>query len=411
MPKQGRAQHMSMDKTRIQYLLHQYADNLASKEEMEEMFALLNEAENEDALKQAILESAEPYTTEIELPQQQWNKMWATIQSATTQKPRSQQIISMRWLRVAAAAVILFAIAGVVYFFSEKSAAKTAIAAINNSYNNDVLPGGDKAILTLADGTKIILDTAHNGSLVQQGNTIIVKNKTGQLVYNAGKENAEQVLYNTVTTPVGGKYQLVLPDGSMVWLNAASSLRFPAAFTGSERDVELTGEAYFEVAKNAAMPFHVKADGADVKVLGTHFNVMAYPDEQTINTTLLEGKVKITQGETEKFLEPGMQAIVDKKTRTIKVTSANTEQSTGWKNDMFRFKETSIQELMRQVERWYNVEVEYRTQRSDQAYTGMVPRTQNVSALLQYLELTGTVHFQIEHSSTPGKAGKIIVLP
>ena len=159
------------------------------------------------------------------------------------------------------------------------------------------------------------------------------------------------------------------------------------------------------------MPFHVKAQGIDVKVLGTHFNVMAYPDEQTINTTLLEGKVKVTHGNTTKELEPGMEAIVNKQTRPIQVKTANTEQSTGWKNDVFRFKETSIQELMRQVERWYNVEVEYRTSGDDQNFTGVVPRTQNVSALLQTLELTGTVHFEVEQSNAPGKAGKIIVLP
>lgn len=400
-----------MDKIRIKYLLEQYAEGLASKEEVNEMFALMALSETDEILNTLITETSKEAKEEIELPEQQWNRMWSAIQSSKTQQPKKQQVFSMRWLRVAAAAVVLFVIEGSVYFFSEKNVTAANVANTNNSYKTDVLPGGDKATLILADDTKIILDTAHNGSLVRQGNTNIVKNNTGQLVYNAGKENPIRVLYNTVATPASGKYQLVLADGSKVWLNAASSLRFPAAFTGNERVVELTGEAYFEVAKNAAMPFHVKADGTDVKVLGTHFNVMAYPDEQTINTTLLEGKVKVTQGKTIKELQPGMQAIVDKQTHAIKIINANIDQSVAWKNNVFRFKETSIKELMRQVERWYNVEVEYRTNGDDQNYTGVVPRTQNVSALLQTLELTGTVHFRVEKSNMAGKAGKIIVLP
>ena len=258
--------------------------------------------------------------------------------------------------------------------------------------------------------------------MAKQGNTDIVKIGSGQLVYNAGINKTNALLYNTVSTPSGGKYQLTLPDGSKIWLNAASTLRFPASFVGKERNVALTGEAYFEVAHLTAedgqkKPFTVHVSsasgdgGMDVKVLGTHFNIMAYPNEQTIKTTLLEGKVKVTQDGAVKNLEPGMQAIVDKQTHTLKITDANIDQSMGWKNDMFRFKETGIKEIMRQVERWYNVEVEYRTQGSEQDYTGVIPRTQNVSALLQTLELTGTVHFQVEQSNIPGKSGKIIVMP
>jgi transmembrane sensor len=400
-----------MDKTRIKYLLDQYANNLASKDEVKELFALIEHAETDEVLKETIQETGNDASDNIELPQQQWNSIWAAIQSATVQQPKKNKIISLTWMRAAAAAVILFAVAGAAYFFTNKKQEQTGTVASTTHYKNDVLPGGNKATLTLADGSVIVLDSMQNGTLTQQGNTMIVKAADGQLVYHANTTAPNEILYNTVSTPSGGSYRLTLPDGSKVWLNAASALRFPAAFEGKARNVELTGEAYFEVAKNAAMPFHVKAEGTDVKVLGTHFNVMAYPDEQTINTTLLEGKVKVTHGNTTKDLEPGMEAIVDKHTRTIKITTNNTEQSTGWKNDVFRFKETSIQELMRQVERWYNVEVEYKTTGDNQNFTGLVPRTQNVSALLQTLELTGTVHFEVEQTNTPGKAGKIIVLP
>jgi transmembrane sensor len=199
-----------------------------------------------------------------------------------------------------------------------------------------------------------------------------------------------------------------LPDGSKVWLNAASSLRFPTSFTGKERLVELKGEAYFEIAKNPSMPFRVHVDGVgdgtDVKVLGTHFNIMAYANEHNRSTTLLEGMVKVSQDGISQNLQPGRQAIVDNQSHALSVTDANTEQAVAWKNGMFRFRETGIRKLMREVERWYDVDVEYRTLETDQDFTGIVPRAQNISALLHTLELTGTVHFQVE-------GRKIIVLP
>lgn len=204
---------------------------------------------------------------------------------------------------------------------------------------------------------------------------------------------------------------IVLPDGSKVWLNAASSLRFPTAFGGKERSVELKGEAYFDIAKNAGSPFHVRVAGGgggghemDVQVLGTGFNIMAYDNEQHISTTLVEGKVKVMQDGVVKGLEPGRQVIIDNQTHVMSEAEANVEQTVAWKNGLFRFHETSIRDLMRQVERWYNVEVVFKTDGSDQDFTGVVPRNQQLSALLHTLELTGTIHFQIE-----GK--KVIVLP
>ena len=399
-----------MDRDRIKYLLEQYAANKASKEEVAELFALMELAETDEALHQLITEAPKNKEDEIYLPQQDWDRMWSVIKSATTQRPHKQALFSMAWVRIAAA-VIICIITSAVYFFYNKKNETATTTAMNNHYKNDVAAGGNKAILTLADGSEIALDAVHNGSLAQQGNTMIIKTGEGQLAYNANGKSSGSILFNTITTPVGGEYTVVLPDGSKVWLNAASSLHFPAFFSGRQRNVELTGEAYFEVAKNAAMPFHVKVNSMDVQVLGTHFNIMAYPEEKTINTTLLEGKVKVTQDGKIQNLEPGMQAIVDRQTHNIKVAGANIDQSIAWKNGVFRFKETSIKELMHEVERWYNVEVEYRTEGNDQDYTGIVPRTQNVSALLQTLEYTGTVHFEVEKSDKPGKAGKVIVLP
>ena len=261
-------------------------------------------------------------------------------------------------------------------------------------------------MLTLANGSTIVLDNAHDGLLAQQGGTNVEKLDASSLAYNTGGKDKEPVMYNMIATPNGGQYQVILPDGSKVWLNAASSLRFPTRFEGKERSVELTGEAYFEVAKHSSMPFRVKVpgNGMDVQVLGTEFDVMAYGNEQTSNTTLVNGKVNVVSKGAVRALEPGKQTILDNQTKAMRVADANVEQVVAWKNGLFRFRETGIRELMRQVERWYNVQVVYETEGKDQDFTGVVSRNQPVSALLQMLELTGTVHFRIEDK-------KIIVLP
>jgi ferric-dicitrate binding protein FerR (iron transport regulator) len=340
----------------------------------------------------------------VPVTEEEWGNMWNAIQSATFRKPQAKRF-SIAWARAAAAVLVLATGTAVFFLVKQKRAgAPITVTAKKETLLHDVAPGGNKAVLTLADGSSIVLDSAHNGSLAQQGNTKILKVDAGQLSYKTGVAMPGQVLYNTIATPRGGQYEVTLADGTEVWLNAASSLRFPTAFTGSERDVELTGEAYFEVAKNPAMPFHVKVNKMDVQVLGTHFNIMAYSNEQSIKTTLLEGKVKVTGNGVEKNILPGQQAVLDNTSNSLQVKEANVDLAVAWKNGLFRFRETNIRELMRQVERWYDVEVEYKTQGSYQDYTGIVPRSQNVSALLQTLELTGTVHFTVE-----GK--KITVLP
>ena len=226
----------------------------------------------------------------------------------------------------------------------------------------------------------------------------------GLLTYKGSNKQEGKVLYNTITTPRGGQYQVELPDGTAVWLNAASSLTFPTAFVGSVRRVELTGEAYFEVTRDPKRPFHVSTNNTDVQVLGTHFNIMSYPDEENIKTTLLEGSITLTANGLTKLLHPGIQAIVNKQTNAIEESKANIKQVMAWKNGEFRFRNTDIKELMRQVGRWYDVDIEYQTKSTNQYFTASLPRMQNISALLQVLELTGTVHFRIDNK-------KIIVLP
>jgi hypothetical protein len=267
--------------------------------------------------------------------------------------------------------------------------------AIQKQPTKDIAPGSNKAILRLADGTEILLDSAHDGTLAQQGVVKIIKLNNGQLAYNPQKGKSEEILYNTITTPKGGQYQLVLADGTKVWLNAASSLRFPAAFAGKERIVELNGEGYFEVAKNASMPFHVRVHDMDVQVLGTHFNINAYTDETAMRTTLLEGSVQVSQGEQTQLLTPGQQAAASQNGQIQLADGVDVEEVMAWKNGMFQFQGADLETILRQAARWYDIDVEYKQRISDR-FSGQISKNVNLSQLLKILELTGKVHFEIE---------------
>ena len=399
-----------MHDQRIKYLLKQYAADKSTADELAELFSLIKLPEADSVLKQLIAEEAKAGDVQKTGTDKDWEKIWLAIRSETTDKQSFSRRMIYRW-QAAAAAVLLVAMAGAAYWFSIVNPKQQRVASMPpKQYITNIVPGGNKAILQLADGTRIVLDTAKNGSLTRQGNVQIVKLDAGQLAYNTGGENTA-VVYNTISTPRGGQFEITLQDGTKVWLNSGSSLYFPTAFKGKERRVVLTGEGYFEVAKNASMPFHVTINGADVSVLGTHFNIMGYTNENASKTTLLEGKVNVEQDGRVHQLEPGKEAIINNNTHTVKIADANIAQAIAWKNGFFRFKNTGIKEVMRQVERWYNVEVTYKSEGKEQDFTGVISRSDNVSALLQTLEMTGTVHFQIEQSSINGTAGKIIVLP
>ena len=255
----------------------------------------------------------------------------------------------------------------------------------------------------LADGSTITLDDTQNGVLAQQGGTKVLKLSNGLLAYNSKTENKKQetVLYNTVSTPRGGQYTITLPDGSRAWINAASSLRFPTAFTGKDRKVEITGEAYFEVKKDASKPFIIRVNNkADVKVLGTHFNINAYANEASIKTTLLEGSVSIsstvaTSSSTNSstIITPGHQAQLD--AHGIRVIAADVELAVAWKNGFTSFKSADIKTIMRQVERWYDVDVVYEKDISLRTFTGEISRSSNLSEVLRLLEAS-SIHFTVE---------------
>lgn len=275
---------------------------------------------------------------------------------------------------------------------------------------NDIEAGEDKAILILGDGTKIVLDDAQNGILANQGGNSILKAAEGELIYSFTEESvkpvdksAELVIYNTIETPKGGKFQVRLPDGSKVWLNAASSLRFPTSFSGTKRQVELKGEAYFEVAHDDSKLFEVNTRNQIVQVLGTHFNINAYADEPTVNTTLLEGSVRVSDVRTNisQLLKPGEQSQLAERIEIVSVK--NTSEAVAWKEGYFQFNEADIETVMRQIERWYDVTVKYEGEIPLYRFGGEIERSLSLLQVLKILEKT-KVHFRLE-------GREVIVMP
>ena len=317
-------------------------------------------------------------------------------------KGKKRRVIPLKRIAIAASVIGLLLIS--VFLLNDKIGKKeTAKAETNHQrFKNDVSPGGDKATLTLADGSTILLDEAQNGTIAQQGNSKIIK-LDGKLSYDPTNKNSREIVYNTISTPKGGQYQLELPDGSQVWLNATSSIHFPTSFTGTERRIEITGEAYFEIAKNPNMPFIVTVSNSEVQVLGTHFNINAYNDEDNVKTTLLEGSVRFVNDGSVNILKPGQQAQLTKEGTTKVVSDVNVDNVVAWKNGMFDFENASIETVMRQLSRWYDVEIEYKG-KTDDLFIAEMRRNIKLSDALKALELTGKVKFDIQDK-------KIIVMP
>jgi transmembrane sensor len=399
---------MIESKEYYEHLMMQYLNNNCSPKEIKELLDHIQEDSSNKLLLQQMQASFNNMLQHKTNEQQplEWSR---TMQEKLINKIQPQaKVVPLykKWLpRVAAAILILsFSVAGYQYYTKKQTQPATQIAKNNiiPSSPQEILPGGDKALLTLADGTVIVLDEAKNGTVAKQGN-ISVNKKNGLVIYDASKASAATAItFNTVSTPKGGQYQIVLPDGSKVWLNAASSLLFPTAFTGAQRTVELKGEGYFEIAKNAAMPFHVKVNNMEVEVLGTHFNVMAYDNETAIKTTLLEGAVKINHGTDAKSLKPGQQGKFDNVTGAVSVAYADTDEAVAWKNGYFQFNKEDIKSIMRQLERWYDVEVSYAGNEKPRYFSGEIARTVNLSQALKVLELSN-VKFRMDEK-------KIVVL-
>lgn len=293
------------------------------------------------------------------------------------------------WPRVAAASIFLLISTGLYWFVVKK---EPAINTHNINYTK-ILPGSNKAILTLANGKNIVLTDARAGDLAQQGDAAISKSKDGEISYHNVNGSSAPV-YNTLATPRGGMYRLVLSDGTLVILNAASSILYPTVFTGKERSVSVHGEVYFEVKHNAAMPFKVRSGGQTIEVLGTHFNVNAYDEVNHIKTTLLQGAVRVSSRGISKYLAPGEQSDVSR--NEIKVMKVAAEDAIAWKNGLFTFEDESLENIMQNISRWYDVEVSYQDVDRSMPFGGGVSRFEDVSKVLEKLELTGKVHFKIQ---------------
>ena len=396
-------------KTDCQNLIDKYLSNTISKVELNQLLQLVKEADANEELTAALKNHWES-ATQIEVKNKPyWDNKFSTIIGAAGNalpiiEMHPQKNIS-RLTYTFSTAAILLVIIGSVYIFSLNNKTKPVINTITRTLKQDVLPGGNKAFLTLSNGTNILLDSATNGLLAQQGNMNVIKLSSGQLVYKTDADNnaAPEVSYNTMRTPRGGQYQLTLPDSTQVWLNSASSIHFPTSFSGIDRKVEITGEVYFEVAKNAAKPFTVHVNGMDVKVIGTHFNINAYNDDDVIKTTLLEGSVLVTKGKATLLLHPGNQAQLNNYGEIKLQKNADIEEAIAWKKGYFFFKNSSLQNVMRQLSRWYDVEVDYEGVIPERNFGGELSRSLNISQILQVLDKS-KVHFKIE-----GK--KIIVKP
>lgn len=303
------------------------------------------------------------------------------------------------WRNWKVAASVVIAVSLVTYIIvSNKDRQPEEVVAANQKAEEVIEPGKYNAILKLADGSTIVLDSAGEGLLAQQGGAKIV-NENGSLKYDVPGQSDGKVVYNNLTTAPGQSYSVVLSDGSKVWLNASSSIDFPTAFLENTREVKLTGEAYFEIAKNREKPFYVNVKGMQVQVLGTHFNVNAYDDEESIKTSLLEGSVKVIGGNISGILEPGQQAALTKSEKNgayqMETKMVDMDEVIAWKNGLFQFNEAGIMTIMRQIGRWYNVEIAYKSKVPVRRFVGKISRDAQLSEVLKILELSD-VKFRVE---------------
>lgn len=303
--------------------------------------------------------------------------------------PIRRQHADRRWL-VAASIILLIGIAMVTYRLFHTP---QIVPAPTSLTLQDVQPPQEvRAMITLADGRQVYLDSLPNGEVAQQGGITVVRLADGQIAYQArGSDETKEIQYNTLSNPRGSRViDLTLADGTRVWLNAASSITYPVAFAGDERRVDMKGEGYLEVAPNEKKPFNVSVGGLNVKVLGTHFNINAYPDEDVMSTTLLEGRVEVSNRGKSVILKPGQQALLQNTSSDIQtIDNIDTATVMAWKNGYFSFDNTTLKSLMRQVSRWYNVEVAYEgVPSSEERFIGEVPRNSNVSEVLKILELS-----------------------
>lgn len=380
-----------MENDQFLQLLDKYLLETISPEETRTFFAMLEDPACQDIMRARIGDDLHQWNGPV--ADHQLPALPHRIKSLIATEAAGSQTAPVRslkkWIYYAAAAVVLFAVAGAWFYNSTK----TTTPALAHTLPSPVTPGSNKALLTLGDGTSITLQDAATGKLAVQGDVQVVKLPGGQLAYQG---NGKSVLWNTMSTPAGGQYQLILPDGTKVWLNAASAITYPTAFNGISREVKIRGEVYMEVAKNSRQPFMVDVDGrSKVEVLGTGFNINAYPDEEAIRTTLAEGSIKVRG----LLLSPGQQAQEEPGKSIVVNAHADVQQTLAWKNGQFNFDGMSMKAVLRQLERWYDVKAVYRRQVDEGAFGGRVDRNSSLRDVLDILEKISGEKFKVEGRS------------
>lgn len=371
-----------MKETEILELLQKYQNGTLSNEDKDKLDAwYLNRASKSNVhLNEYELEESYEYL-KSKLPLQQETK-----------------VISI-WPRIAVAASIVVMLGTGIFYFTKPKEQVIQVAA----KPKEIAPGGTRGILTLSNGKQIVLSAiSEKDTIAREGEdkeVTIKMSADGVITYiinpDADTSKNDADAYNTLSTPTGGQYNIVLADGTKVFLNAVSSIKYPTQFNGDQRVVELEGEAYFEVAKNKNQPFIVKSGSQDIKVLGTHFNVHAYDNEPAIKTTLLEGSVAVSYKNQKTILKPGQQSNVSDNSNKISVREVDTEAAIAWKNGRFKFDNADLKSVMKQLERWYGIKVEYRGDVSDVRFNGGTFRNKNLSEVLKVLELSN-IKFKVE---------------
>ena len=397
-------------------LFRRYIARECSEDEIKRLFQMLSSDEKREVFLQLIEDSLgadieddlakQPDVKEVLFEARQ--KIARRIGEPELLQPITRKHLLLRSLSVAA--LLLCACALTFFFDIGREDGKKVISTTNKVF--DIEPGGNKATLTLADGSKISLTDANSGKLANQQGVSIAKSQDGEIVYTLDpvknkerdKVSTSEKSFNTIATPRGGQYKVVLPDGSKVWLNAASSISYPVQFGIQKRRVVLNGEAYFEVAAvkdkkrgGEKIPFIVASGNQEVEVLGTHFNINGYADEPLVRTTLLEGKVRVRRtGGASAVLAPGQQSQTSSRHQDIRVLQTDVKAEVAWKDDQFFFEDEPIESIMRQISRWYDVDVVYQDDLNGKTVWGSVTRFSSVSKVLKIIELTGNVHFKIE---------------
>lgn len=406
---------------RLQYLLKKYYNKSATAEEREELMAALQDDSQDESIRSILLALMYgPQDQAYSLDEDKANRILKQIfeqdsgpesdEFATELTSGLDRVGIWGSFRYWAAAMVVIAATLATYVMLNENVLPSLFHADITKEQTvaDFLPGGDKAILTLWDGTVINLENVDQAVLKEN---IKIDSEKGELTY---KGIDSQMGYNLLTTPLGGQYKVLLPDGSSAWLNAGSSLRFPTSFVGNERIVEVTGEVFFDVSPRKEKPFVVrlnhpglKKEALEVVVLGTQFNVSSYSDDPAVQTTLVRGSVKVRKGQDVKILVPGEQAEIRGKEGVeskIEVKTVDAEIVTAWKAGMFEFAGDSLEGIMRQIARWYNVEIEYEGDVSSKHFYGAISRKEQASEVLKILEMTGGVKFEINGNKIKVKA-------